>query len=111
MKGVEKALPDAVARLREICGAQPGDLLALVAGPAQLEKSATRADYGVFMAAGQFRVELALKYAERHMAFRQGGYHLVWVTDFPMFEYDAAQKRWNAAHHPFTSPNEKDIDK
>lgn len=31
-------------------------------------------------------------------------FHFSWVTDFPMFEYDAQSKRWNAMHHPFTSP-------
>lgn len=31
-------------------------------------------------------------------------YHFSWVTDFPMFEFDAEGKRWNAMHHPFTSP-------
>src|SRR5215467_3169878 len=111
IKRLEKSFPEAVAKVREISGAQPDDLVVLVAAPAQLEKAATRADYGVLMAAGQLRVELARKYAERHMAFRQGGFHLLWVTDFPMFEYDAAEKRWNAAHHPFTSPHEQDMDK
>ena len=111
IKRLEKSFPEAVAKLREICGAQPDDLVVLVAAPAQLEEAATRPDYGVFMAAGQFRIELARKYAERHMAFQQGGFHLLWVTDFPMFEYDATEKRWNAAHHPFTSPHEQDMDK
>jgi aspartyl-tRNA synthetase len=111
IKRLEKSFPEAAAKLREISGAQADDLLVLVAAPAQLEKRATRADYGVYQAAGQFRVELARKYAERHMAFRQGGYHFLWVTDFPMFEYDEGEKRWNAAHHPFTSPHEQDMDK
>jgi aspartyl-tRNA synthetase len=113
IKRLEKSFPDAVAKVREMSGAQAqtDDLLVLVAAPAQLEKTATRADYGVYMAAGQFRVDLARKYAQRHMAFRQGGFHFLWVTDFPMFEYDAAEKRWNAAHHPFTSPHEQDMDK
>jgi len=111
MKRLEKSFPEAVAKVREISGAQPDDLLVLVAAPAQLEKAATRPDYAVYMAAGQFRVELARRYADRHMAFRQGGFHFIWVTDFPMFEYDAAEKRWNAAHHPFTSPHEQDMDK
>jgi aspartyl-tRNA synthetase len=111
IKRLEKSFPEAAAKLREMSGAQADDLLVLVAAPAQLEKTATRADYGVYMAAGQFRVELARKYADRHMAFRQGGFHFLWVTDFPMFEYDDAEKRWNAAHHPFTSPHEQDMDK
>jgi len=111
IKRLDKSFPESVAKLRETSGAHPDDLLVLVAAPAQLEKRATRADYGVFQAAGQFRVELARKYAERHMAFRAGGFHFLWVTDFPMFEYDEGEKRWNAAHHPFTSPHEQDMDK
>jgi aspartyl-tRNA synthetase len=111
MKRLEKSFPEAVAKIREMSGAQPEDLLVLVAGPAQQEATATRPDYAVFMAAGQFRVELARKYADRHHAFHQGGFHMLWVTDFAMFEYDATEKRWNAAHHPFTSPHEQDMDK
>jgi aspartyl-tRNA synthetase len=111
IRRLEKSFPEAVVKVRELSGAQPEDLLVLVGAPAQLEKAATRADYNVYMAAGQFRVELARKYADRHMAFRQGGYHFIWVTDFPMFEYDDNEKRWNAAHHPFTSPHEQDMDK
>jgi aspartyl-tRNA synthetase len=111
IKRLEKSFPETAAKIREKSGTQVDDLLVLVAAPAQLEKAATRADYGVYMAAGQFRVELARKYAERHMAFRRGGFHFLWVTDFPMFEYDATEKRWNAAHHPFTSPHEQDMDK
>jgi aspartyl-tRNA synthetase len=111
IKRLEKSFPEAVARLRQMAGAEADDLLVLVGGPLQVEKTGLRPDYGVFQAAGAFRVELARKYADRHMAFRQGGYHFTWVTDFPMFEYDETDKRWNAAHHPFTSPHEHDMDK
>jgi aspartyl-tRNA synthetase len=111
IKRLEKSFPEAVAKLREMSGAQAEDLLVLVGGPLQSEKAGLRPDYGVLMAAGAFRVELARKYSERHMAFRQGGFHLTWITDFPMFEYDETEKRWNAAHHPFTSPHENDMDK
>ncbi len=36
---------------------------------------------------------------------------LLWVVDFPMFEYHEEDKRWHAMHHPFTSPIDDDIDK
>ncbi|HEX5434701.1 MAG TPA: amino acid--tRNA ligase-related protein, partial [Candidatus Angelobacter sp.] len=111
IKRLEKSFPEAGTKIRELAGAQAEDLLVLVGAPAQQEASATRPDYAVYMAAGQFRVELARKYADRHHAFHQGGFHFLWVTDFPMFEYDATEKRWNAAHHPFTSPHEQDMDK
>jgi aspartyl-tRNA synthetase len=111
IKRLEKSFPETVAKIRELSGAEPQDLMVLVAGPANGEQSATRRDYNVFMAAGQFRVELARKYADRHHAFHKGGFHWLWVTDFPMFEYDPTEKRWNAAHHPFTSPHEQDMDK
>ncbi|HLY93174.1 MAG TPA: aspartate--tRNA ligase [Candidatus Angelobacter sp.] len=127
LKRLEKSFPEAVAKVRELSGAstpsgakaassggpgaQPEDLLVLIGGPLQVEKTGLRADYGVLTAAGAFRVELARKYADRHMAFRQGGFHFTWITDFPMFEYDETEKRWNAAHHPFTSPHEHDMDK
>lgn len=39
------------------------------------------------------------------------GFNFVWVTEFPMFEYDEAEKRHVAVHHPFTSPMDEDIEK
>ncbi len=36
--------------------------------------------------------------------FSSGGWKPVWIIDFPMFEWDAQQQRWNALHHPFTAP-------
>src|SRR5204862_7646703 len=53
---------------------------------------------------------------DRHKAFAGGrsdpaSYQFLWVTDFPMFEWDEDGKRWAAAHHPFTSPHEQDMDK
>ncbi len=41
----------------------------------------------------------------------KNAYRFLWVTDFPMFEYSAEEDRYVAAHHPFTAPNEKDVDK
>ena len=34
----------------------------------------------------------------------EGRHDVLWVVDFPMFEYDEAEQRWNALHHPFTAP-------
>jgi aspartyl-tRNA synthetase len=73
-------------------------------------------DKALFTSAGQLRLELARRYAERHGAFKKTGdpakdFRFLWVTDFPMFEYDEEGKRWAAAHHPFTSPHERDMDK
>ena len=36
-------------------------------------------------------------------------YRFLWVTDFPMYEFNEERKTWDAAHHPFTSPHEEDI--
>lgn len=40
----------------------------------------------------------------------EGSYNLLWVTDFPLFEYDAEAKRWAACHHPFTQPAEGSLE-
>ena len=39
----------------------------------------------------------------------EGEYRFVWVFDFPMFEYNEEEKRWQTCHHPFTSPHQDDI--
>jgi aspartyl-tRNA synthetase len=62
---------------------------------------------------GALRLELAKKYADKHRLFEQTGtandFKFLWVTDFPMYEWDEEAKVWQAAHHPFTSPHEDDI--
>ena len=62
---------------------------------------------------GALRLELAKKYADRHGLFVKKGtaadYRFLWVTDFPMYEFNEERKTWDAAHHPFTSPHEDDI--
>ena len=67
----------------------------------------------IYKRVGALRLELAKKYADKHKLFEQTGseadYKFLWVTDFPMYEWDEETKVWNAAHHPFTSPHEEDI--
>jgi aspartyl-tRNA synthetase len=60
---------------------------------------------------GFLRLDLAQKYAAKHGAFLKKEFHFLWVTDFPMFEWDKNEKRWNPAHHPFTSLHEEDMAK
>jgi aspartyl-tRNA synthetase len=67
----------------------------------------------IFKKVGGLRLELAKKYADKHGLFTQTGtaadFKFCWVTDFPMYEWNEEHKRWDAAHHPFTSPHEEDI--
>ena len=68
----------------------------------------------IYKKVGNLRLELAKKFADRHGAFVRKGnsddYKFLWVTDFPMFEWDTEANRWNAASHPFTSPRDEDIE-
>ena len=115
IKRLEKSFPDAAAKIRELAKPNADDLLVVVAGAKRSEPAgavkARQQAYAIYAAAGQLRLALAQKYAERHGAFKHGNFRLVWVTDFPMFEWDETEVRWNAAHHPFTSPHEHDMDK
>ena len=67
----------------------------------------------IYKRVGQLRLDLAKRFADKHKLFEQTGtandYKFLWVTDFPMYEWDEETKVWNAAHHPFTSPHEDDI--
>jgi aspartyl-tRNA synthetase len=68
----------------------PGSTLFMVAG-----------DYhAAWQTLGRLRLELA--HALKLIPMQTDAF--LWVTDFPLFEYDAQEKRWNAVHHPFTSP-------
>jgi aspartyl-tRNA synthetase len=119
IKRLEKSWPDAAANIRKKCGAAPDDFLAIVASAPLEDKSPQRvraAERAVYTAAGAFRLEIGKKYADRHKAFSGGRkdantYQFLWVTDFPMFEWDEGEQRWMAAHHPFTSPHDADMEK
>jgi len=78
------------------CHAKPGDLVLILAGPEERTRKAIS--------------ELRLEMAERLGLRKKDEFKLVWVLDFPLFEYDADENRWVARHHPFTSPKPSDIE-
>ena len=55
---------------------------------------------------GQLRLEMARRL---DLIKKDSNSHLLWVTDFPLFEWDEQTKRYYAMHHPFTSPRLEDI--
>jgi aspartyl-tRNA synthetase len=65
----------------------------------------------VYQACGQVRLFAAQKYNDRHKLLDPRRFEFLWVTNFPMFEWNDEDKRWVAAHHPFTSVLDEDIDK
>ena len=118
LKRLDKSFPDSVTKLRAMCEVEADDLLVLVAAAPVEDRSTIamrKAAEAVYTSAGALRLALAQKYKEKHGAFAKKGtaedFRFLWVTDFPMFEYDDREGRWNAAHHPFTSPHEEDFGK
>jgi len=80
----------------------PGDLLLIVAGDGLLASTVL----------GALRLSIARKQGLiPNSGPKSGDFALVWVTDFPYFEYSETEGRWNAVHHPFTSPFEEDMDR
>jgi len=140
-KRIGNKFPAAAAAIAKKTGMEEGDLIVLVAGSAQsgsaqsgsAESSSAQAgpqaavaghphrkvtpqEMAIYVSAGLLRLALAQKYAERHLIFKKTGdaakdFRFLWVTNFPMFEWDEGDKSWMAAHHPFTSPHEEDMPK
>jgi aspartyl-tRNA synthetase len=81
----EAALKAALER----SGAANGDLIFFGADKAKVVNDAL----------GALRVKIG-----HERGFADSGWKPLWVLDFPMFEWDEEEKRWNAMHHPFTSP-------
>jgi aspartyl-tRNA synthetase len=95
---VKGALTDAeLAGAAEDLDLGEGDLALLVAAPASVAASAL----------GALRLELA-----RHYKLIPKGKHaFLWVTEFPLLEWNEEEGRWFATHHPFTSPDPRDLDR
>ncbi|MFN2341594.1 MAG: amino acid--tRNA ligase-related protein, partial [Halanaerobium sp.] len=95
---IAKFLSEAeIEAIKNVMGAETGDLLLIVADKASV----------VAAALGNLR----LKIAKENNLIPAEVYEFVWIVDFPLFEYDEAEDRLNALHHPFTAPKEEDIEK
>ncbi len=85
------------AEITKALDAEEGDLLFFGADKASV----------VFPVLGELRVEIA----RRLELLDKKTFNFVWVTDFPLMEYDENRKRFQALHHPFTAPKDEDLDK
>jgi aspartyl-tRNA synthetase len=94
----KKALGEAgLAAFLAAANAGEGDLLVAVGGTPKV----------VFASLGALRVELA----RRLELIPAASHALLWVTDFPLLEWDDETQRYYASHHPFTSPKPEDMDR
>jgi aspartyl-tRNA synthetase len=80
--------------LMEAVGAERGDLCLFAAGAQPMVRRVL----------GELRTQLG-----RKLGLARAGWNLLWVTEFPLFEYDEEAGRWFAAHHPFTAPRDWDL--
>ncbi|HUA59445.1 MAG TPA: aspartate--tRNA ligase [Verrucomicrobiae bacterium] len=108
-KRLERDYASAMGKIRERTGAGENDLLILAAWAG--EPKGHRPEETVYQACGQLRLYCAQKFNDRHKLLDPRNLQFLWVVDFPMFEWDEEEKRWNAAHHPFTSVHDEDLEK
>ncbi|MBV8807281.1 MAG: aspartate--tRNA ligase, partial [Acidobacteriaceae bacterium] len=109
VKRLDRDYPDAMAAVRDRVKPGPEDLL-ILAGWAGVPKGALP-ENTVLQACGQLRLHIAQKYNDRHKLLDLKTFKFLWVIDFPMFEWDEDERKWNAAHHPFTSVHDADLDR
>ncbi len=87
--------PEQLAAVRDRAGAKPGDLLLFVADGFDV----------VCASLGRLRLHLG----EKLGMIDPSVFNLLWVTDFPLLEWDKEEKRFGAMHHPFTAPLDEDL--
>ena len=87
---------DKLKAIAEAANAKSGDLILILAGAEERTRKAIS--------------DLRMYMAERLGLRNPGEFKLLWVIDFPLFEYDEGGNRWVARHHPFTSPKPDHID-
>ncbi len=95
---VKGALTEAeIETLADRLGVEDGGLALLVAAPAPTAAAAL----------GALRVEVGRRFGH----LRENAYEFLWVHDFPLVSWNGEESRWNATHHPFTSPRMEDLDR
>jgi aspartyl-tRNA synthetase len=109
LKRLERDYPAQIEKVRERVKAAEDDLVIIAGSAAPL--TGALADRKVLELCGQLRVQLGQKYNDRHKLLDSEDLRFLWVIEFPMFEWDEEDQRWNAAHHPFTSVHDEDFDK
>ena len=107
---LKKLDPKLVEQVRARIGAADDDLL-LIAGWAGEPKGQRPEETVLSGLRAAAPYSPAQKYNDRHKLLDPKNFKFLWVVDFPMFEWDEEEKRWNAAHHPFTSVHDEDLEK
>ncbi len=88
--------PEVLAKLKETMQAKENDLILIVADLPKI----------VIESLGRLRLYLG----EKLNLINKKEFNFLWVVDFPMFQYNTEEKRWESEHHPFTAPNYDDVD-
>ncbi len=109
LKRLERDFSEPLAKARERVNAAGDDLLILAGWSG--ERKGELPEYTVLQACGQLRMYIAQKYNDRHNLLDPEVLRFLWVVEFPMFEWNAEENRWSAAHHPFTSVHDEDLEK
>jgi aspartyl-tRNA synthetase len=109
VKRLDRDFAEPMKRVRERTGATEDDLLLLASWAG--EPKGDRPGETVYQACGQLRLLAAQKYNDKHKLLNPKKFEFVWVVDFPMFEWNQDEQRWEAAHHPFTSVHDEDLEK
>ncbi len=109
VKRLDRDYPEPMEAVRERCGATTDDLLLLAGWPGAPEGQ--RPDMTMLRACGQLRLFAGQRYAAKHGLLDSRDLRFLWVLEFPMFEWNEEENRWDAAHHPFTSVHDEDLEK
>ena len=87
--------PETLAKLQQTMGAKDGDMILIVADAPKI----------VAESLGRLRMHLG----DKLNLINKKEFNFSWVIDFPLFQYNAEEKRWESEHHPFTAPNYDDV--